>query len=56
MTVAAAWTVTKQKKRDRSELGARYALIVSIETEAQDADIWTPIATQVGIPIETQTP
>lgn len=43
----------EQKKRDRSELGARYALIVSIETEAQDADIWTPIAAQVGIPVET---
>jgi hypothetical protein len=41
-----------QPKRDRSHLGARYALIVSIETEAQDVDIWTPVAQQVGVPVE----
>jgi len=40
------------KKRDRSEHGARYALVVSIETDAVDTDIWTPIATEVGIPVE----
>lgn len=39
-------------KRDRSEHGARYALIVSLETIADiDVDIWTPIeATVVAIP------
>ncbi|MEX1363145.1 MAG: S8 family peptidase [Nannocystaceae bacterium] len=42
----------EQKKRDRSEHGARYALVVSIETDAVDVDVWTPIANQVGIPIE----
>jgi hypothetical protein len=42
------------KKRDRSKHGARYALLVSIETDAVDADIWTPIAAQVGIPVETE--
>jgi hypothetical protein len=41
------------KKRDRSEHGARYALIVSIETDAVDTDIWTPIAIEVGVPIES---
>lgn len=41
------------KKRDRSEHGARYALVVSIETDAIDTDIWTPIAAEVGVPIET---
>ena len=40
------------KKRDRSEQGARYALIVSIETDAVDADIWTPINAQVRVPVE----
>ena len=45
----------EQKRRDRSEKGARYALIVSIETEDVDADIWTPVANQieVGTVIET---
>jgi hypothetical protein len=41
-----------QPKRDRSNFGARYALALSIETEAQDVDIWTPVAQQIGIPIE----
>ena len=43
------------KKRDRSEHGARYGLVVSIETDELDADIWTPIANQVGVPIVIQT-
>jgi len=41
-----------QPKRDRSYEGARYALIVSIETDAEDVDIWTPVATEIGIPVE----
>jgi hypothetical protein len=41
------------EKRDRSEHGARYALVVSIETDVISADIWTPIAIEVGVPVET---
>ncbi len=44
-----------QPKRDRSEKGARYALIVSIETPGVEADIWTPVAQQVGVPVEIET-
>ncbi|MBK8591403.1 MAG: S8 family serine peptidase [Sandaracinaceae bacterium] len=40
-----------QPKRDRSAKGARYALVVSIETPGVEADIWTPVAQQVGLPI-----
>lgn len=40
-----------QPKRDRSDLGARYALVVSIETPGVETDIWTPVAQQVGVPI-----
>lgn len=40
-----------QPKRDRSDKGARYALIVSVETPGVDTDIWTPVAQQVGVPI-----
>lgn len=43
-----------QPKRDRSEKGARYALVVSIETPGVEADIWTPVAMQVGVPITTE--
>jgi hypothetical protein len=41
-----------QPKHDRSEIGARYSLVVSIETEAQDVDIWTPVANEIGVSIE----
>lgn len=38
--------------RDRSEYGARYALVVSIETPSVASDIWTPVAQQVGVSVE----
>ena len=41
--------------RDRSEAGARYSLIVSIETPGQDVDIWTPVAMEVGVPVVIET-
>ncbi len=41
-----------QPKRDRSEKGARYALVISIETPSVDTDIWTPVAEEVGVPVE----
>ncbi len=45
----------EQPKRDRSEAGARYALVVSIETDAENVDIWTPVAQQIGVPIVIET-
>jgi hypothetical protein len=39
-------------KRDRSGLGVRYALTVSIETTKVNVDIWTPIALAAGVAIE----
>ncbi|MGH8727550.1 MAG: S8 family peptidase, partial [Burkholderiales bacterium] len=41
-----------QPKRDRSQVGALYALVVSIDTDAQGVDIWTPVATQIGVAAE----
>jgi hypothetical protein len=29
--------------------------VVSIETPSQDVDIWTPVAQQIGVPIEIDT-
>jgi hypothetical protein len=43
------------RNRDRSELGARYALLLSIETEAEEVDLWTPVAQAVGLPIIIET-
>lgn len=45
----------EQPKRDRSEQGVRYSLVVSIETPEVDADIWTPIAVQAAVPITIET-
>lgn len=45
-----------QPKRDRSELGAKYSLIVSIETPGTEADIWTPVANLVGVPVDIDIP
>ena len=42
-----------QPRRDRSEMGARYSLIVSIETDEEEVDIWTPVAQMVGVPVTT---
>jgi hypothetical protein len=42
--------------RDHSGNGARYTLVVSIETPQQDVDIWTPVAQQIGIPATVTIP
>ena len=44
--------------KERPHLGcwsglARYALGVTIETEETDIDLYTPIANQIGVPVET---
>jgi hypothetical protein len=44
-----------QPKRDRSKFGARYSLIVTIETEAEGIDIWTPVAHEINVPAEVET-
>ncbi|TDV42212.1 S8 family serine peptidase [Actinophytocola oryzae] len=41
--------------RDRSDHGARYALVLSITTPETNADIWTPVAQQIGIPVAIET-
>src|SRR5690606_121178 len=42
---------TDLKTADRSQAGARYGLIISIETTAVDVDIYAPVAAQIGVPI-----
>jgi Subtilase family len=37
--------------RDQSELGARYALLISIETPVEEVDIWTPVAVEAEVPV-----
>jgi hypothetical protein len=45
-----------QPARDRSANGARYSLVVSIATDATEVDIWTPVAVEVGVPVEVILP
>jgi len=39
------------RRQDRRDLSVRYALLVSLRTQAQDVDLYTPIATQLSIPV-----
>ncbi|GAA4282738.1 S8 family peptidase [Brevibacterium daeguense] len=40
-------------RRDRRDLPVRYALLLSLQTKEQGVDLYTPIATQLGVPIST---
>lgn len=40
----------------RSDLPVRYALLLSLQTSEQNVDLYTPIATQMHVPIETAVP
>jgi hypothetical protein len=40
------------RRRDRMDQGVRYALIVSLKTREEDVDLWTPVASQIGVPVE----
>jgi hypothetical protein len=42
--------------RDQSSRGARYGLVVSIETPNESVDLWTPVALQVDVPISVVIP
>lgn len=39
------------RRQDRRDLPVRYALLISLRTRAQDVDLYTPIATQLEIPV-----
>ena len=43
------------QSRDQSSRGARYALLLSIESPADDVDLWTPVAQEVGLPVVIET-
>jgi hypothetical protein len=39
---------------ERDNKATRYALIVSIDARELDVDLYTPIANQIGIPVQTE--
>jgi hypothetical protein len=44
----------RNARRDRLDLPVRYSLLVSLKTAEQSLDLYTPIATQLNIPVETE--
>lgn len=44
----------RNSRRDRLDLPVRYSLVVSLRTPEEGVDLYTPIATQLQIPVETQ--
>lgn len=41
-------------RKDRCDLPIRYALLISLKTEQQDVDLYTPIETQLHIPLTAE--
>ena len=44
------------RRSDRTDLPIRYSLIVSLRTAEQGVDLYTPIATQLSVPIAASVP
>lgn len=40
------------RRKDRSDLPVRYALLVSLRTREESIDLYAPIATLLSIPVE----
>ncbi len=39
------------KRKDRTDLPVRYSLVVSLRTAEESVDLYTPIATELGVPV-----
>jgi hypothetical protein len=46
----------RNRNKERLDLPVRYAMIVSLRTQQEDIDLYTPIATALSVPIDTQIP
>lgn len=44
------------RRKDRHDLPVRYALLLSLQTEQQGVDLYTPIAAQLQIPVMAEIP
>jgi hypothetical protein len=41
------------RRKDRLDRSVRYALIVSLRTPEQGVDLYTPVAVELEVPVET---
>ena len=46
----------RNKNKDRMDQPVRYSLIISLKTHEQSLDLYTPIATELSVPISTLIP
>lgn len=44
----------RNARKDRLDLPVRYSLIISIKSETSEVDLYTPIATELEVPIELE--
>lgn len=44
----------RNSRKDRLDMPVRYSLIVSLKTAEQGTDLYTPIATELALPIQTE--
>jgi hypothetical protein len=47
------WWKNNSQRKDRIDMPVRYALIVSLQTAEQGVDLYTPIAVEMAVPIQT---
>jgi hypothetical protein len=50
------WWRNNTHRKDRIAMPVRYALIVSLKTAEQGVDLYTPIALELDVPVETAIP
>jgi hypothetical protein len=52
----AGWWKNNSQRKDRIAMPVRYALIVSLKTAEQGVDLYTPIAVELDVPVQTAIP
>jgi hypothetical protein len=50
------WWKNNSQRKDRIGMPVRYALIVSLKTAEQGVDLYTPVAVEMAVPVETAIP
>ncbi len=50
------WWKNNSQRKDRIDMPVRYALIVSLRTAEQGVDLYTPIAVELEVPVQTAIP
>jgi hypothetical protein len=50
------WWKNNNQRKDRIDMPVRYALIVSLKTAEQGVDLYTPVAVEMAVPVQTAIP